>query len=130
MSREHRPEDLLAAAQAGLLPDHVPPADVAARLRATLLSRLSTASMRVTRADEGQWRAVLPGVRIKRLRGGADDETETNLWRLDPGAVLPPHEHRLDEECLVQRHPRRHRLSRRRLPARVRRPAARPVPFA
>lgn len=101
MSREHRPEDLLAAAQAGLLPDHVPPADVAARLRATLLSRLSTASMRVTRADEGQWRAVLPGVRIKRLRGGADDETETNLWRLDPGAVLPPHEHRLDEECLV-----------------------------
>jgi anti-sigma factor ChrR (cupin superfamily) len=101
MSREHRPEDLLAAAHAGLLPDSAPAADVAARLRSTLLARLPTAAMRVTRADEGEWRPLLPGVRIKRLRGEADDGTETNLWRLDPGAVLPPHEHRLDEECLV-----------------------------
>ncbi|MGL6290678.1 MAG: cupin domain-containing protein [Silanimonas sp.] len=101
MSPDYTPDDLLAAAQAGLVPDLPMSSDVAGRLRATLLARLPSPAMRVTRASEGEWLAVLPGVFIKRLRDDARDGTETNLWRLDPGAALPPHGHHLDEECLV-----------------------------
>lgn len=101
MNKDYSLDDLRVAAHAGLVPDLSMPADVAGRLRATLFARLPSPTMRVTRADEGQWRAVLPGVRVKRLRDDASDGTETNLWRIDAGAVLPPHGHRLDEECLV-----------------------------
>jgi anti-sigma factor ChrR (cupin superfamily) len=101
MTSKPSPDDLLVAAQAGLLPDLPMAPEVAGRLRATLMARLPTPTMRVTRADEGDWRLVLPGVRVKRLRGDARDGTETNLWRLAPGAQLPPHAHAIDEECLV-----------------------------
>lgn len=92
--------DLLLAALAGLLPAQEPEAAVRASLRERILAQAARPkSMTVLRADEGEWKPILPGIRIKSLRKGGG--TETTLWRIDPGAVVPPHPHRQQEECLV-----------------------------
>ncbi|GAB3727469.1 hypothetical protein GCM10028794_00110 [Silanimonas algicola] len=102
MSRPGTPDDLLHAALAGLLPDDRPAPDVAGRLRATLMARLPRAPLAATRAHEGTWRPLLPGVRLKTLReDGIEAGTQTALWRLDAGAVIPGHRHATEEECLV-----------------------------
>lgn len=50
-------------------------------------------------AQAGAWQPFLDGVAIKVLREHAG--VLSYLLRLDPGAVLPPHRHPLDEECVV-----------------------------
>jgi quercetin dioxygenase-like cupin family protein len=50
-------------------------------------------------ADEGDWKPFLPKVRIKTLQQSGD--TLTYLLRLEPGAILVPHDHPQDEECIV-----------------------------
>jgi len=49
--------------------------------------------------DEGAWQPFVDGVAIKVLR--ERDGVMSYLLRFAPGAVLPPHRHPLDEECLV-----------------------------
>ena len=75
------------------------PAGIRERLRARVLEGAS--GIQVVRADAGTWKQVLPGISIKRLRADAATRSETNLWRLGPGAVIPEHQHADDEECLV-----------------------------
>lgn len=75
------------------------PAGVRERLRARVLERAS--GIHVVRADAGSWKTVLPGITVKRLHADAATRSETNLWRLGPGAVIPEHQHADDEECLV-----------------------------
>jgi anti-sigma factor ChrR (cupin superfamily) len=82
----------------GLVAAPMPDA-VRERLRARVLER--AAGIRVVRADAGEWMAVLPGIAIKRLRSDRERRSETNLWRLDAGAIIPEHDHHDDEECLV-----------------------------
>lgn len=79
----------------------VPPMDASLRerLRTRVLER--AAGIHVVRADAGQWVPLGPGISIKRLRVDAGLGNETTLWRLDVGAVIPPHAHQDDEECLV-----------------------------
>lgn len=50
-------------------------------------------------ADQGQWKAFLPGIQRKvlHLEGGV----MSYLLRFEPGAVLPAHRHPVDEECVV-----------------------------
>jgi anti-sigma factor ChrR (cupin superfamily) len=55
----------------------------------------------VVKAGSGDWIALMPGVCIKALRFDAIAGTHTSLWRLEPGAVLPEHDHHAEEECLV-----------------------------
>jgi anti-sigma factor ChrR (cupin superfamily) len=50
-------------------------------------------------SDEGEWRPVLAGVTMKVLR--QHQGMLSYLLRLEPGAVLPPHRHPCDEECVV-----------------------------
>jgi anti-sigma factor ChrR (cupin superfamily) len=75
------------------------PDAVRERLRARILER--AAGIRVVRADAGEWIPLLPGISIKRLRSDRERRSETNLWRLDAGAIIPEHDHHDDEECLV-----------------------------
>jgi anti-sigma factor ChrR (cupin superfamily) len=49
--------------------------------------------------DDGDWQPFLEGVAIKVLREHAG--MLSYLLRLQPGAVLPPHRHPHDEECIV-----------------------------
>lgn len=104
MSERRDPIDVLLAAQAGLLPEQRPDAATAKRLRDRLLARVaeagpSAANPLTQRLDEGEWYELLPGIRIKSLR--RDATSQTTLWRVAPGAVVPPHPHRHDEECLI-----------------------------
>jgi len=50
-------------------------------------------------SDEGEWQPFLDGVTIKVLR--EHEGVLTYLLRLAPGALLPPHRHPRDEECIV-----------------------------
>lgn len=99
---DRRADDLLLAAHAGLLPAQRPDADTARRLRERLLARVTAATAAnplTQRLDEGDWYELLPGIRIKSLR--RDATSETTLWRVAPGAVVPPHAHSHEEECLI-----------------------------
>ena len=98
------PDDaLLLAALAGLVPDAEPGVDARGRMRAALLAKVSkpAPTTRVLRAGEGEWKPLLPGIHIKTLRIDREKGTQTTLWRLDPGARVPPHPHGHEEECLV-----------------------------
>ena len=98
------PDDaLLLAALAGLVPDAEPGADARGRMRAALMAKVSkpAPTTHVLRADEGEWKPLLPGIHIKTLRIDREKGTQTTLWRLDPGARVPPHPHPYEEECLV-----------------------------
>ena len=106
MSGRRDPIDVLLAAQAGLLPEQRPTEATAQRLRAQLLMRATAASTSASapnpltqRLDEGEWYDLIPGIRIKSLR--RDATSQTTLWRVAPGAVVPPHPHSHEEECLI-----------------------------
>lgn len=75
----------------------------AGRLKARILERVRGAArpldLLTIRAGEGAWIRLGPKVEMKPLREGAD--AFSFLLRLAPGAVLPPHGHDLDEECIV-----------------------------
>jgi anti-sigma factor ChrR (cupin superfamily) len=47
----------------------------------------------------GRWRPFLPGVSMLAL--AESDGRLSYLLRLAPGAMLPPHRHPVDEECIV-----------------------------
>jgi anti-sigma factor ChrR (cupin superfamily) len=87
----------------GLLGSALKPQPMDAGLRERLRTRVleRAAGIQVVRADAGQWLPLAAGISIKRLRVDAAHGNETTLWRLDVGAVIPPHAHQDDEECLV-----------------------------
>ena len=94
-------DDLLLAALAGLLPEQPPAPAASAALRARVLADARRMRTRVVRADEGEWVPFVPGIRIKTLRRDEAEGTQTSLWRIEPGASVPPHPHTREEECLV-----------------------------
>lgn len=101
---EHDPAALLAAL-AGLELGPAPSMEARERMRAALMAKLPPAARapttHVLRKDDGEWRALLPGVRIKTLRSDPVGGTATTLWQVEPGASVPPHVHHHEEECLV-----------------------------
>ncbi len=68
-------------------------------LRARVLVNATARPKHLLQTEEGEFVRVLAGVYVKQLR--ADGQTETGLWRLDPGALIPAHGHKHEEECLV-----------------------------
>lgn len=70
-------------------------------IRRRLLERVADAdtSHLTVGGDEGEWQPFLDGVVIKVLR--EHDGVLSYLLRLEPGAMLPPHRHPQDEECIV-----------------------------
>jgi anti-sigma factor ChrR (cupin superfamily) len=100
-TRRPDPNDLLLAALAGVLPPEAPPPARAGALRERILAAAARPRTTVVRADEGEWVPFVPGIRIKTLRRDEADGTQTSLWRIEPGARVPPHPHTREEECLV-----------------------------
>jgi quercetin dioxygenase-like cupin family protein len=61
-----------------------------------------TGSQRLTRhADEGVWLPGGDGITVKMLTVDPPSGRRTALMRLQPGALLPAHDHEDFEECLV-----------------------------
>ena len=72
----------------------------AATIRERLVKRIRAANGLTTiRAGEGEWEPFSPKVKIKVLH--RDVSTQSYLLRLEPGAVVLPHVHGQDEECMV-----------------------------
>ena len=91
----HGLDDLLAPV-ALALPEAAPGEALWQRIEAAIESEHRPSSGRkVIRREQG-WRQYSPDVQIKRLW-----DRNTFLLRCDPGGVLPPHEHRSFEHCIV-----------------------------
>ncbi len=93
--------DILLAANAGLIPELAPPVDARKRILANILQCTAAPIMQVVRHNEGEWREIFPGVTIKLLREDIAERSQTTLWRMQPGASVPRHQHSQNEECLV-----------------------------
>jgi anti-sigma factor ChrR (cupin superfamily) len=80
-----------------------------ARVRETLLARIQKparqpaqgADVRIVRANEGAWHAMIPGVMAKRLYAESKDGNAAMLVRMEAGAQFPPHWHADVEHCYV-----------------------------
>ena len=72
----------------------------AASMRERIFKRIhATQALTTIQSEEGEWAAFSPKVQIKVLR--RDVETQSYLLRLEAGAVVLPHVHGQDEECMV-----------------------------
>jgi len=92
-------QESLGTLGAAIAPADLPPERIAG-LRARVMAGIADTTQ-VLRADQGEWKRLLPGVTIKTLHVDREHGTQTSLWRLDAGARIPPHPHTKDEECLV-----------------------------
>jgi quercetin dioxygenase-like cupin family protein len=93
-------EKALAGALAPVEPD---PARAAA-MRGRLIERARASrgeGFVNVRRDDGEWRPLVKGVRVKTLCEGAGSRSV--LVELEPGAALPTHRHHEHEECVVLR---------------------------
>ena len=108
----------LASGLADALQDVPPELGMRERMRARILAACGDTARRQSSADptravqvkagttvqrstDGAWLPVFPGVHIRHLSIDRDAGVQLALWRLDPGATIPQHTHRLTEECLV-----------------------------
>jgi quercetin dioxygenase-like cupin family protein len=64
-------------------------------------SREQSSGFITVRRDEGEWRPLAGGVRVKLLNDGA--VARSVLVELEPGGALPVHRHHEHEECVVLR---------------------------
>lgn len=89
--------EALAASSAAVTPD----AQATARMREKLFRhvRAPAPDYLFVHSHQGEWVTLLQGVDLKLLR--EDAGSRSFLIRMAPGSKLPPHEHALDEECLV-----------------------------
>jgi quercetin dioxygenase-like cupin family protein len=101
MSEGDIENEILFVGLAGLIPEFEPDESTRDRLRAAILAHTRSQPGRTLRRADGHWQPLLPGIEIKTLRKDVADATQTTLWRLQPGAQVPPHPHAKDEECLV-----------------------------
>jgi hypothetical protein len=92
---------LRLAPLADLLPPLAPGKDLFARISGQLGLDMPLAGFHVVRHDEGSWVEVASGVHTKLLWRSATAGRRVMLLRLQPGAVLVPHVHGGDEECMV-----------------------------
>lgn len=79
-------------------PDPVADQRLKRRLLQTLARQATASHLTVPPTDEG-WRAFAPGIQMKLLHH--DGQAAAYLLRMAAGAVIPPHRHPQDEECVV-----------------------------
>lgn len=76
-------------------------------MRSRILNRIGAepvpapAGTITVRAGEKDWVALTPLIEVQVLYRDVKENVQTALWRVQPGASVPPHYHNLTEECLV-----------------------------
>lgn len=87
-----------------------PPAEVRARvlaaIRAPQARKLDESipgehESRTVRANEGKWKAVAPGVEVRKLQVDRNRGVATLMIRMAPNAILPAHDHHGPEDSYV-----------------------------
>jgi len=92
-------EELALASLAMAMPALPPPDGLWAKIERRLgppQPVAAPAGLDIERFAEGPWRRMAPGVRMKRLWG-----RRMLLLDCEPGAVVPPHDHRTFEHTLI-----------------------------
>ncbi len=95
------PQDVLQALLEASAPI-APEPERARHLRGRLLRQARAskqAGLTTVLKDKEGWTRLGPLVEMKLLR--SDKESRSYLLKLHPGAMLPPHQHTLEEECLM-----------------------------
>ncbi len=83
-------------------PDATPSPDTWSRIeRRIAATETATDSIRTVLKSDVAWTTFLPGVEKKQLHIDPKDKVQSYLLRLAPGASLPPHNHKMTEECIV-----------------------------
>ena len=109
MSEHHSPpKPILDEAILNTLSEAIQPTPLSAKrkqaIKNRLFSRLNAPAPEGTqtiRTDEKAWIRINPLIEIKVLRKDLENNNQTSLWRLKPGAVIISHSHTQEEECLV-----------------------------
>lgn len=73
-------------------------------MRQRLQARIAQAApprTKTLRAEQFAWRQWWPGVWAKVLERDAIHDLQITLFRMDPGSIVPGHEHEKSEECVV-----------------------------
>lgn len=83
------------------LPSAKLPPDLWARIERGIAMSDAFAGTQTVRAGEGEWLPLGRGAWIKPLHLDEQAGTRSLLLRLDPGGLVPSHEHVSTEECLV-----------------------------
>jgi quercetin dioxygenase-like cupin family protein len=106
-SRQPQPvlDDATVATIAGAVKPQTLPAERRDALRTRLMERIRDApppeGTVTIRAADNEWLWVDPLVEMKILHLDAQNNVQTALWRLQPGAQVIGHPHSMEEECLV-----------------------------
>lgn len=90
---------LLNAAMAGVLEPVAPPPALKAQILFAV--RGIPQDSVILRAHEGRWTKLADGVRVKALSSDKARHTATLLMVLEPGSILPEHEHHGPEQTFV-----------------------------
>jgi len=83
---------------------HELPEKLKASMKERIFNRIHNASPEgavTIREHEGEWIDVAPKLQMKVLRRDHKRNSQTALWKLEAGAVIPAHAHPVEEECLV-----------------------------
>lgn len=79
-------------------------ADTKNSIKKRLFSRIRSSTMpqaTTIRTDQGDWVAVSDKVSVKVLRQEKNSNSQTALWKLAAGAMIPSHTHPVEEECYI-----------------------------
>lgn len=81
-----------------------PPPLRASELKSRVMARIrgkKSFDLMTIRVAEGEWIILLPGVKKKILSEHAESGMQSYLLRMEPGYVIPPHDHSFDEESIM-----------------------------
>jgi quercetin dioxygenase-like cupin family protein len=109
MSRpsEKKPLSVLDGVAVAAIADALRPAELSSARRNAMRERVAAlpkdqpAQTTTVRAEDMEWTSFGPQVWVKLLRRDAARNLQMVLFRLEPGGVVPAHEHTREEECLV-----------------------------
>jgi anti-sigma factor ChrR (cupin superfamily) len=89
------------ASLADLLEPVTPSNDLFARIAARVDLGTPLAGIHVARSDDGVWKPFADGIEVRTLWHSLQSKRSAFLVRMQPGAIMPPHDHHGDEETLV-----------------------------
>lgn len=78
-----------------------PSSDLFARITAKAGIETPLAGIHVVRHDEGQWKSTHDGITTKTLWRSPQSRRSAYMLRMQPGSVVPEHDHFGDEELMV-----------------------------
>lgn len=101
-------EDSLNEQELLMISEDVPPMSMPQELKSSIWNKINSkienvcpAGGKTVFAKDGAWFYISDKIKIKILHQDFENQVQTSIWDLEPGAEIIAHEHTLEEECLV-----------------------------